>query len=358
MYHSQLMKTILGLSLALSSCISDLSGVSAEHLARQVTMEIELEKIVELEQGYGSELAFTQDGQTWAAAKQGAIYIWQNFQLQKAVTLPGYIRGSVHFSKDGKSLIAGSVIYQNEQITTIPNLPEQLIAKIPPETDPRPELFSVVNAVWSPDTKDVAVFSKYNPPRELGSDYDYEGPWSRLLLLSGQTGELKQVLEPDCGIAESYAIAISEEWIAAGGDSISVWERKTGHKVVQLTEKSTMIRDLQFNHDASRIAAVRADGSVEVWETADWSEYSAWQAHEDLPRTVTFHPQLPLLVTGGDDAQLKIWSLETTEPELIKVTSFADKIEGIAFEPTGKKLIVASRFQDATIYWYEFKVSL
>jgi WD40 repeat protein len=318
---------------------------------------ITLTQVAELSDAYGPQLAFSPGGQIWAAVDGGLIHLWEDLQLLQTISLPGGAPGPIHFSADGRALFAGTAIIDldRQQPQPLPPLAESLIAGLDPQTGPRPDQFEVNGASWSPDGSELVVYTQYRPLRRIDAGSGYSGPQHRLLHLNGRSRALIRVLWEETSHEELKTIAVSQRYIAAGGETIRVWERQSGRQVADLAGHSTAVRDLRFSPDGAHLASAGWDALVVVWDTARWQPLAQWTAHEDYAAVVAFHPQQPILATGGGDDQLKLWGL-AADPPLLTSSTLDGYVEGAAFHPAGRRLVVAAGLDDEALFIFEVKV--
>ena len=316
---------------------------------------IQITKIAGYKDGYGREIGFHRSGTRWASASTGILHIWEGSTLVNSVSLPGYVYGSVQFSDDAHKVYVGPWIVDTEDYNTTFMLPDQdaLVAAIDSKYFPRSDLFSPLNVEWSRDKKILVVLTKYRPPRRQGDDYSYDGPEGQLLVMEPVTQKVEAVLEEDCGFITDRAITISQHWIAAGSQAISVWDFPTGKRLINIADNRAYCNAIRFSPDETYLAGIRVDGTIGVWTTKNWLPYAEWQGHAESGRAIAFHPRLPFLVSGGDDQQVKLWALASSQPELVSSVSVGNQIEGAVFHPVERHLYVSAWLPSEEISIFE-----
>jgi WD40 repeat protein len=65
-----------------------------------------------------------------------------------------------------------------------------------------------------------------------------------------------------------------------------------------------------FSPDGKWLAAGNLAGSVRLWETGNWRDVRALQAHSNLVFTVRFAPDGERLATAGQDETAKVWDVK------------------------------------------------
>ncbi|MEX0271137.1 WD40 repeat domain-containing protein [Leptolyngbyaceae cyanobacterium UHCC 1019] len=315
---------------------------------------ISLKKIVDNTNGYGSRLAFSPDGHLLTVVNSaGALYVWRDLTPWQTQSRPGELLDRSIFSAMGDRIFAAPQVFQinTEQWLPFPSVVKAFTADLA-EGDP-PGGFAAYASAWSLDGRDLVVYGEYRPSRRLGDRDHWNGPSKRLLLLDGQTRQLKSILWEGNGSEAYRTIALSERFIAAAAIHLRVWDRQTQQAVADLGEHTLVIRDLQWNATGTLLASGGADQQVILWDTSTWKSLHRWQAHRGDVKALAFHPHYPLLVTGGDDQQIKFWSLEG---KLIKAEAVQGIVEGLAFNPKGDQLAIALGEPQFSVRVYQVQV--
>lgn len=309
-----------------------------------LTQKYHIKKIKALSEGYGPRIAFHKNMSEWATARLGQLALWENTRVVQHIDIPGYVDGAVYYSDDGQEILVGpwAVSLASGQKRFYPYLQDELIAAIDPKYSPRRELFSITNAIWSPDGRRMVALSRYRPSRLIGDNTHYDGPDAQLLLLDGEKGQFLHALEENCGAIRDRSLAVHANQVAAGGTRLSVWDIHTGETIAHLPGVTAMLKGLTFKPDGTLLAGIQVDGSIILWETNGWKLVTTWSAHPGLAQALAFHPHHPLLASGGSDGVLRLWSLETENPTPSGAYSLGKPIQGMAFEPEGNYLVVAA----------------
>uniref|UniRef100_F1L0B5 Glutamate-rich WD repeat-containing protein 1 n=1 Tax=Ascaris suum TaxID=6253 RepID=F1L0B5_ASCSU len=131
--------------------------------------------------------------------------------------------------------------------------------------------------------------------------------------------------------AEGYALAWSPIRLGslASGDNnrnMHVWSMGEGGQWAvdqrPLTGHTGAIEDIAWSPtEESLLASCAGDGSVKLWDTrsapADACVCTVPDAHESDVNVLSWNKQEPLLVTGGDDATLRVWTLKTIQVRVV-----------------------------------------
>ena len=311
---------------------------------------ISFKKIAENTTDYGNRLAFSADGNLLAIVNPaGAVYLWRDLKSWHTQSLPGEMLDRTFFAATGDRLLVAPHIFEisTQQWLPLPSLANAFTADLSEGTPSGG--FATYAAAWSPDGKDLVVYAEYRPSRRAGDRSSGSGPTKRLLLLEGQTRQLKSVLWQGKGSEAYRTITLNDRFIAAAATHLRIWDRQTQKAVADLSEHTLVIRDLQWNVTGTLLASGSADQQVILWDTATWKPLHHWQAHQGEVKALAFHPHQPLLVTGGEDQQLKVWSLQG---KLLKTEAMQGMVEGLAFNSQGDRLAIAQGGTQASVQVY------
>ncbi|MEY2422503.1 MAG: Anaphase-promoting complex subunit 4 domain [Acidimicrobiaceae bacterium] len=307
-------------------------------------MVVQLTQVDTLDKGYGAQFAFASDGTTWAAASPGTAHLWDGDVLRQTVSIPGYRQGPAVIDADTKTLRLGSweIDVTSGDATEQTIDPQLLVAHLDWSLSADPRSFGAHALAPTPNGKRLIMATTFTPSRLLGDTAEYEGPRGQVLLFDVTRRALIAVLEEDTGPSTTRVLAADATRVAAAAEGIRLWDATTAKLLAEDATDMPMRTDLRFDRDGSLLASSRVDGSVEVRATSDLSIVSVWDAHPSAARAVAFHPSRPLLATGGEDQQLKVWALEGGSPELVAWHFLDDGITGLGFHPFGEHLLVAT----------------
>jgi WD40 repeat protein len=227
-----------------------------------------------------------------------------------------------------------------------------LVAAIDEEDEPNPDQFSARHVEWSLDAKQLVVRTVFHQTREKGAHDNYQGPDSQVIILDASQPELIAELDVDSDFLSERGLAVCSQWIATGGDDVDVWYLKNGESL-HLLESTDFCQSVCFSPDEMYLATTHNGGNICVWETHEWLDNITWQAHKNVTRGIAFHPTLPILASFGDDAVIKVWSLETSSPEQMAQIEMERDIEGLAFNPAGTQLYITANYPAPAVSIYD-----
>jgi WD40 repeat protein len=282
----------------------------------------------------GSRLAYAPDGRAWACASRSELQLFEDDELVASAPAPGDVLGELTFSADGTRVLVAPLAYDRAARAWLARPPaaEALRAGLEPLAA---EGFAPVAGAWSPDGTALAVYGEYRAPRGIRARPAAGGVTARLVLIDGERSSV--VWEGERSDPRG-AIVVGDAIVASGGRALDVRERSTGRPLAVLEGFSTVARVLRLAPGGGRLAAGAADGTVAVWDTDSWEQVASWPAHPDEAAALAWHPDGATLATGGGDGQVRLWS---AEGEALGGVELPEPITGLAFHPSGERLLAA-----------------
>lgn len=160
--------------------------------------------------------------------------------------------------------------------------------------------------------------------------------------------ELKHIQHHHQGIYDFAFDRLDHQLVVAGGDGmLSVWSLPDFRLLRNIPLCEQKIRQLAISHDQSMLAIACGDGKVRITDLIFFNEIGTIDAHEDGATSVAWHPEKPVLVTGGKDAHLKCWNINDSFNNVLSIPAHQFAIYSIVFDNSGKYCFTASR--DKTI---------
>ncbi len=136
---------------------------------------------------------------------------------------------------------------------------------------------------------------------------------------------------------------------AAGGDgSLSVWALSNATAtrcafIRSMPLSDAKLRGLALSPKGDRLAVACGDGAIRILETDGFNEVATCAGHLNGANAVVYHPGKPVLMSGGKDGHLRVWNTDDDYRDVLAIPAHRSTIYGIAFDPSGLRLMSASR---------------
>src|SRR5262249_26526908 len=111
-------------------------------------------------------------------------------------------------------------------------------------------------------------------------------------------------------------------------------------------EESRVYR-VALSPDGQYLATATVDGFARLWRAKTGQELRKWHAHEDNATCLQFDPDSRYLASGGWDAKVKVWDVQTVlqdevpAPLLQLEHNNRVRVWSVAFSPDGQRLASA-----------------
>ncbi len=138
---------------------------------------------------------------------------------------------------------------------------------------------------------------------------------------------------------------------AGGEGKITRWSVGESRSLESYHLANQAIRCLDYSPKRNEIAAGSSDGSIYMLdETTLELKQVIRQAHQSSVFSVRYHPTLPLLLSGGRDAQLNVWNLDASCEKASSQSAHWYTINDLVFHPEGLFFATASRDKSIKIW--------
>jgi WD40 repeat protein len=280
---------------------------------------------------------FSPDSKLLAVTTEGGnLHLWDIASRQLLPFTPSHSKEiySLAFTPDGKVLATGSVdrIVKLWDMTT--GTPISFAASLI-----RGHGSDVNSLNWSADGKLLLTGASDGTVKI----WDVFAKTPPLLPQQKVISYSATVFSPD---SELIALGTTDE------SQAKLWNLSSGQDIADLglIPKGEKILVAVFSEDAQMVAVSYSNNLVEIYEVNTGKRLKRLPNIETPIKGLTFSPDGKTLVTGGNQADLKLWDLsDAREPELL---NSGNTYYRTAFSPDGQYL--ASADGDGTLHLWEF----
>ncbi len=220
---------------------------------------------------------------------------------------------SLAFSPDGKTLASSS----DDETVKLWDVPaKKEIAELARHP------LQVTCVAFSPDGKLVATASGHTQKGDPAGD---------VRVFEVETGKERQYADWSGKGAVSVAFSPDSKRLVTGGvgaDALRVYDVATG-KMTRRVRGANSIRVVAFSPDGKHLATAHGtgsalgNGSVQVWDTASWTERVSFAGHTSLVLGMSFSADGRYLATASNDKTVKLWDLHATLAKPAETTARA-----------------------------------
>ena len=126
------------------------------------------------------------------------------------------------------------------------------------------------------------------------------------------------------------------------GPSISIWDVRSGKKIVSLAAKTENVFTVAFSPDGKKLASVYDnDRTLKSWDTTTGQELSSLKADNKLSYRIAFSPDGTTLAAACDNGNVILWNIDTGQSVPIKAHNGV--VSTIAFSSDGLKLATGGK---------------
>lgn len=197
---------------------------------------------------------------------------------------------------------------------------------------------------------DATVFSLlYNPTTQLLFIGCSDG---KLHLVNVQKREeVRAWMLDTAGIFDLKMDVERNRLLAAGGNGILTVLDLTSNEVIRsIPLSSGKLRRLALHEQLGLLAVADNTGPVHVLESEHYATVATLNAHAEGSTAVAWHPEKPVLISGGKDAMLRCWNRLDGYNQVLFLAAHQSTIYDVVYHPASKCFVSCSR--DKTIkFW-------
>jgi WD repeat-containing protein 61 len=139
--------------------------------------------------------------------------------------------------------------------------------------------------------------------------------------------------------------------LCTGGDGLmSVWNVPSMELIRHVPLSDEKIRGVAVSADGAQIAVACLDGSIRILDSTDFNEQHTLAGHVKGAASVSWHPNKPVLISGGRDGHLRFWRSDAGFAPLHDFAAHRANIYGIAFNSDASLCATASRDKTVKIW--------
>jgi WD40 repeat protein len=290
-----------------------------------------------------TSVTFSKDGKTLAAGSAyGPVYVWdiakpEEPTLRFAIPAATSAVYSVAFHPSGKSLAAGC--FDNTfRVYDVSGKKFETLAEVAGHEK------AIQAVAYSLDGKQLAT----------------GGAEGVVQLWNAQGNEFKEQarLEGGAGAVSCLTFTSSGKTLATGSadGGLRLWNYPCGPKQaprLTVPVSKTGVTGLSFSTGGNTVAVTVGDNDVHLWTLAGKvRELSRLDGHAGVATSVAYAPDMRILVSGGADWTVRTWDLRKPKsPERFTPWSHLSFVYSVAFAPDGATL--ASGSEDRVVRFWD-----
>lgn len=145
---------------------------------------------------------------------------------------------------------------------------------------------------------------------------------------------------PDKSITRWLEFNKDASRIAAGNTdlTISVWDTRNGSQTNRLAAHKGAVNDLAFSDDGKWLLSGSDDKMVLVWNLQNSSAQFSLRGHETAVTVVDFNIDGKRVVSGDQNGIIKIWDRSALS-ELLSIDAHAEGVSCVSFGDRGRRLV-------------------
>ena len=162
-------------------------------------------------------------------------------------------------------------------------------------------------------------------------------------------GELEQSIDSPVGFSYCLDVASTRPEILVGGNQgLITYDLQTGTTSATLTDVVTFTA--AYGPRDEYVVSGRISGKTQMWSLAEQRELAMPAVHAMTCRRIAFSPDGQLLVTAGEDQQIRVWKLPQPEADRfsVRINELGSHLG--AFSPDSRLIAITAESEHVLIY--------
>ena len=138
--------------------------------------------------------------------------------------------------------------------------------------------------------------------------------------------------------------------VSGGFDNlVRLCNAETGEEMGILRGHTYLVRSVQFNNIASKVASCSEDKTIRIWDVATCSQVMIMEGHTQRVTSIWFSPDSTRLVSASWDVSVIVWDVSTGE-QLLVLSGHTDWVNTVAYNSDGDR-IVSGGYDESVRVW-------
>ena len=145
-----------------------------------------------------------------------------------------------------------------------------------------------------------------------------------------------------------WAFSPCSRFLASATEQVQLWDAATG-RALNLFSGDAWVTALGFAPGGGTLVSGHDDGKITMWETANFTQVSQFDAHPGAVSALAVSPDGTKLATAGEDRSVRVWEL-ATQTQLAEFKSHTDRVPAIAWANDNQTLVSAGWDTSARVW--------